>query len=84
MPSDHDNTALVVDLDGVLTRTAHLHAEAWKRLFDELLEQRKRRGEPGFKPFDIEADYGLYVDGKPREDGIRDVLASPCASPSGS
>jgi len=28
------------------------------------------------RPFDLEADYRLYVDGKPRYDGVRDFLAS--------
>ena len=34
-------------------------------------------GTPGaLRPFDLEADYRLYVDGKPRYDGVRDFLAS--------
>ena len=37
-PLDYD--AVLFDLDGVLTRTASVHAAAWKRLFDEFLEQR--------------------------------------------
>jgi beta-phosphoglucomutase family hydrolase len=28
------------------------------------------------RPFDLEADYRLYVDGKPRYDGVRDFLAA--------
>jgi beta-phosphoglucomutase family hydrolase len=28
------------------------------------------------RPFDLETDYRLYVDGKPRYDGVRDFLAS--------
>ena len=28
---------MLFDLDGVITRTATLHAAAWKRLFDEFL-----------------------------------------------
>jgi beta-phosphoglucomutase family hydrolase len=68
--------AVVFDLDGVVTRTAIVHARAWKRLFDAFLEERSRRlGEP-FVPFDIEADYLRHVDGKPREDGVADFLAS--------
>ena len=34
-----------------------------------------RSGE-AFRPFDLTADYRLYVDGKPRFDGVRDFLAS--------
>ncbi len=68
--------AAVFDLDGVVTRTATVHAAAWKRLFDEFLQQRSERvGEP-FVPFDAEADYRLYVDGKPRYDGVRSFLQS--------
>jgi len=65
--------ACLFDMDGVLTDTASVHAEAWKRMFDEYL--RERLG-PDAEPFDIARDYGLYVDGKPREDGVRDFLAS--------
>jgi beta-phosphoglucomutase family hydrolase len=60
------------DMDGVLTDTASVHSEAWKRTFDEFL--RGHRGADA-RPFD-QADYERYVDGKPREDGVRDFLAS--------
>lgn len=67
--------ALLFDLDGVITRTAALHAEAWKALFDEFLERRAEpRGEP-FRPFD-RADYLAYVDGKRRYDGVASFLES--------
>jgi alpha,alpha-trehalase len=68
--------AVLFDLDGVLTDTARTHAKAWKGMFDEYLEARAARtGEP-FQPFDIGSDYGPYVDGKPRYDGVRDFLSS--------
>ncbi|PTL75783.1 HAD family phosphatase [Vitiosangium sp. GDMCC 1.1324] len=63
--------AALFDLDGVVTRTAQVHAAAWKRLFDTYLE---RSGEP-FQPFS-EEDYQRFVDGRPRLDGIRCFLAS--------
>ncbi len=63
-------TALLFDLDGVLTQTAKVHFAAWKQTFDEVL---KTHGDD--KPFS-QADYNAYVDGKPREDGVRDFLAS--------
>ena len=64
------------DLDGVLTDTASVHAAAWKQMFDDYLHVRaERTGEP-FVPFDVKADYGPYVDGKPRLDGTRGFLAS--------
>lgn len=65
--------ACLFDMDGVLTRTASVHAKAWKEAFDAFL---KRRDGDGFTPFDIENDYTAHVDGKPREDGVRDFLAS--------
>jgi beta-phosphoglucomutase family hydrolase len=64
------------DLDGVLTRTATVHAAAWKEMFDEYLRRRAdETGEP-FVPFDTHTDYDRYVDGKKRADGVRAFLAS--------
>jgi len=68
--------AVLFDLDGVITDTANLHATCWKQMFDEYLQERARlKGEP-FVPFDVATDYRLYVDGKPRFDGVRDFLRS--------
>jgi beta-phosphoglucomutase family hydrolase len=67
--------ACLFDLDGVLTRTAVVHAAAWELMLDEYLRQRARRtGEP-YVPF-TPADYARYVDGRPRADGVRSFLAS--------
>ncbi len=63
-------TACLFDMDGVLTRTATLHAAAWKQMFDEFLTARDLR------PFELPRDYTQYVDGKPRLDGTRAFLAS--------
>jgi beta-phosphoglucomutase family hydrolase len=69
-------TALLFDLDGVLTDTAAVHNAAWKEMFDDFLRRRaEQRGEE-FVPFDSDKDYPAYVDGKPRSDGVRDFLAS--------
>lgn len=68
--------AALFDLDGVLTETAKVHAACWKRLFDSYLRERAARSGEAFRPFDIEADYLTYVDGKHREDGVRSFLAS--------
>ena len=71
-----DIEACLFDLDGVLTKTAKVHAAAWKEMFDGYLRGRAdRTGEP-FVPFDAGADYDEYVDGKPRYDGVRSFLAS--------
>ncbi|MDQ6729388.1 MAG: beta-phosphoglucomutase family hydrolase [Actinomycetota bacterium] len=66
-------TALLFDLDGVLTQTAKVHDKAWTQTFDAYLKQRDG---DGFTPFDPDADYDEYVDGKPRYDGVRDFLKS--------
>ena len=58
--------AVLFDLDGVLTSTAALHAASWKEAFEE------RLGEP----FDVDRDYLAHVDGKPREDGVRDFMVA--------
>ena len=64
------------DLDGVITRTALVHAKAWKDTFDSYLRARSAEtGEP-FIEFDAGDDYNLHVDGKPRATGVRDFLAS--------
>lgn len=71
-----DLEALLFDLDGVLTDTAQLHANCWKQTFDDFLRSRAERADEPLVPFDIEADYRQYVDGKPRYDGVRDFLSS--------
>jgi beta-phosphoglucomutase family hydrolase len=63
-------TACLFDLDGVLTKTATVHAKAWKEMFDEYLAEHDQ------PPFDLHDDYDEYVDGKPRDAGVRDFLAS--------
>jgi beta-phosphoglucomutase family hydrolase len=68
--------ACLFDLDGVLTKTAKVHAAAWKEMFDAYLRERSEKtGEP-FVPFDAVQDYDTYVDGKPRYEGVRSFLAS--------
>jgi beta-phosphoglucomutase family hydrolase len=68
--------ACLFDLDGVLTKTAKVHAAAWKQMFDEYLEVRAERTGEAFVPFDTGHDYNEYVDGKPRYDGVRSFLQS--------
>jgi beta-phosphoglucomutase family hydrolase len=63
-------TALLFDLDGVLTDTASVHQKCWKDMFDGFL--RERDGD-GFQEF-TSRDYERYVDGKPRYDGVRSFL----------
>jgi beta-phosphoglucomutase family hydrolase len=68
--------AVLFDLDGVITNTANLHAACWKQMFDEYLQKRATQRGEAFRPFDLATDYRLYVDGKPRFDGVRDFLTS--------
>jgi alpha,alpha-trehalase len=63
-------------MDGVVTKTAVVHATAWKRLFDDYMAERSRSTGEHWRPFDAEVDYRQYVDGKPRYDGVRSFLAS--------
>ncbi|NIO39321.1 MAG: beta-phosphoglucomutase family hydrolase, partial [Burkholderiales bacterium] len=67
--------AFIFDLDGVITRTAKLHAAAWKKMFDGYLA-RHTSGANTFIPFNADSDYRRYVDGKPRYDGVRSFLES--------
>jgi alpha,alpha-trehalase len=72
--SKNDYDAVIFDMDGVVTRTATLHAAAWKKLFDDFLEARLAPGASP-RPF-TDQDYLRYVDGKPRYDGVVSFLAS--------
>ena len=66
--------ACIFDLDGVVTTTARIHAEAWKELFDTFLREQSTDG--SFTPFSIEQDYRDYVDGLPRYQGVKRFLDS--------
>jgi beta-phosphoglucomutase family hydrolase len=72
----HGIQACLFDLDGVLTQTAKVHAQAWKQMFDGLLRERSERTGAPFHEFDRPTDYDEYVDGKPRLDGVRSFLQS--------
>ena len=62
--------AVIFDMDGVVTDTAGVHAQAWKELFDAALSEIAGSPQPEF----TDADYLNYVDGRPREDGVRSLL----------
>jgi len=68
--------ACLFDLDGVLTDSAVLHALAWGEVFDELLLRLTEKTGWQFIPFDRDADYRAYVDGRPRLEGIHTFFAS--------
>lgn len=65
-------TAVLLDLDGVLTHTAAQHFQAWKATFDDLL--RRHHGD-AVDPFTHD-EYHRYVDGMARLDGVRRFVAS--------
>lgn len=62
--------AVIFDMDGVVTDTAALHAAAWKHLFDEVLSDPRAGNVTSQAPFDADADYRRFVDGRAREDGV--------------
>jgi beta-phosphoglucomutase family hydrolase len=68
--------ACLFDMDGVVTKTAIVHAAAWKQMFDDFLRERAKETGTEFVPFDSDHDYGNYVDGKPRLDGTKSFLQS--------
>ncbi len=83
-PDRHD--AVIFDTDGVITDTASVHSEAWRWMFDELFGQLDDDGRADLSPF-TDDDYDAHIDGKPRLDGIADLLAArridlPVGSPS--
>ena len=82
-----ETEACLFDLDGVLTQTAKIHAQAWKQMFDDFLHTWAERTDVPFEAFDRPTDYDEYVDGKPRLEGVRSFLESrgidlPMGSPS--
>lgn len=68
--------AWLFDLDGVVTDTASVHAAAWKRTFDGYLREVAERAGRSFEPFEIDPEYYLHVDGKPRYEGVDSFLRS--------
>ncbi len=68
--------AVLFDMDGVLTTTARMHAAAWKRTFDGFLDDWDTEHGSHTPPFSVAEDYPTSVDGKPRQEGVRDFLAS--------
>jgi beta-phosphoglucomutase family hydrolase len=61
---------VLFDLDGVLTPTAAIHRRAWAAVFTAFFRQR------GITPPYSDQDYFAHIDGKPRFEGVADMLAS--------
>jgi HAD superfamily hydrolase (TIGR01509 family) len=68
--------ACLFDLDGVLTDSGVLHAWAWAQVFDAFLLGLSERAGWHFRPFDRDADYRAYLDGRPRLEGVHAFLDS--------
>jgi HAD superfamily hydrolase (TIGR01509 family) len=68
--------ACLFGLDGVLTRTAALHAQAWKKTFDTFLRAYDAHSLRKDRPFDEQDDFAEYLDGRSEDEGIRAFLDS--------
>ena len=68
-------TAVIFDLDGVVTDTATIHERAWKSLFDDFLATRPAAAGEDHRAFSDD-DYRRFVDGKARHDGVASFLRS--------
>lgn len=68
--------AVVLDTDGVLLDSAVVHAAAWKTAFDACLAERADDETGAGAPFDSDAEYRRFVDGKSRYDGAEAFLTS--------
>jgi HAD superfamily hydrolase (TIGR01509 family) len=68
--------ACIFDLDGVLTDSGVVHAAAWAEVFDDFLLRLALTTDRQFVPFDRDLDYRLYIDGRPRLEGIHTFLRS--------
>ncbi|WP_130012181.1 HAD family hydrolase [Serinicoccus sediminis] len=62
-------SAVLFDLDGVLTPTADVHMRAWEVMFTRVLDQQPTSQDPY-----TDQDYFAYIDGKPRYDGVQSFL----------
>jgi len=63
-------SAVLFDLDGVLTPTVEIHRRAWDEAFTTYFTAH------GITPAYTAQDYIDHVDGLPRDDGVRACLAS--------
>lgn len=74
--SRDDFDAVIFHLDGVVTHANKVHAAAWKQTFDSYLLKRNPQIGEDLAPFHIDLDYRRYLDGKPRDTGIKHFLSS--------
>ncbi|BCW45387.1 beta-phosphoglucomutase [Arthrobacter sp. StoSoilB5] len=67
--------AVILDLDGVVTSTATVHQGAWKDAYDAIVGDARFPPDADHRAFTPD-DYFTLLDGKPREQGLMDLLAS--------
>lgn len=70
LPSLEKYSAILFDLDGVLTPTADIHMHAWRSMFTELFAEK------GIVEPYTDDDYYRYLDGKTRHEGVAGILES--------
>jgi hypothetical protein len=52
----------------VIMRAARLQAQAWKSALEEYLARRARERGQVHEPFDLDADFRRYLEGRPRDE----------------
>lgn len=66
----------IFELDGVLANSIAAHRAAWAETFDGFLLRRASLTTHDVMPFDPYDDYEKYIDGRPRLEGVRELLGS--------
>ena len=63
-------SAVLFDLDGVITPTAIVHERAWRQVFEEVLPFVASSDQSTYR----DDDYQLYIDGRSRYEGVAALL----------
>ncbi len=66
--------AVLVDIEGVVTNTERLHAEAWREVLEEYLEDTENVSKGKIPLQSLQDDYIKHIQGKNRYEGIKDFL----------
>lgn len=66
---------VIFDLDGVITNTAVVHLAAWQEAYEAIIHDPRYPPDGSRAPF-TPNDYYALVDGKPREQGLIELMAS--------
>jgi beta-phosphoglucomutase-like phosphatase (HAD superfamily) len=67
--------AVIFDLDGVITNTAVVHLAAWQEAYEGIIHDPRYPPDGSRAPF-TPNDYYALVDGRPREQGLIELMAS--------